>query len=110
MEFIYIINNSPAFAGEVFACIEPNCPAEVLTEEKLAQQFCNLASSSPTLTFPSVTPSTISSSLIPSSTSSLPQTTPSPTTTSSGATPNPATYTFSVFLAILVYPLVIFLL
>jgi hypothetical protein len=79
---------SSTFPAEVFGCIQSDCPSELMTEEKLDQQFCNLASSSPTLTFPSPIPSTSSTSSSASTAFSSPsKPTPSATsTTSDGAT------------------------
>ncbi|KAF4621137.1 hypothetical protein D9613_001151 [Agrocybe pediades] len=84
---------SPVYVG----CIAGNCTDQVPAGENLAQQFCNLASSSPSLSFPSVsssataTPSSDSSS-ISSSSSSLSSTATSPastpTSSNSRASPN----------------------
>ncbi|KAF8805189.1 hypothetical protein BYT27DRAFT_7104826 [Phlegmacium glaucopus] len=71
------------YPAEIVTCVLANCPTEVTTIEALGQQFCNIASAHPSLSFPSlpVTPSAPSSSSIPVTTSAVTSTpTPTPTT------------------------------
>ncbi|KAG9221381.1 hypothetical protein CCMSSC00406_0009830 [Pleurotus cornucopiae] len=65
-------------------CISGTCPTELDTAETLAQQFCNLANSSSSLSFPTpTTPTTTSSS---SSSPTSPTVTGSSSSSSASAT------------------------
>lgn len=65
-------------------CISGTCPTELNTAETLAQQFCNLANSSSSLSFPTpTTPTTTSSS---SSSPTSPTVTGSSSSSSASAT------------------------
>jgi hypothetical protein len=52
---------SGKFPPDIVSCISTTCPSELSSAEQLSQQFCNVASSHPTLTFPSPTVSSTSS-------------------------------------------------
>jgi len=53
---------SGKFPPDIVSCISVTCPSELSSAEQLSQQFCNIASSHPSLTFPTPTTSTTSSS------------------------------------------------
>ncbi|EDR07896.1 uncharacterized protein LACBIDRAFT_294490 [Laccaria bicolor S238N-H82] len=82
---------STNFTQSLTGCIAQGCPAELSSAEALAQQFCNIASSKPSLSF-SITSIPSSSS---SSSSTVPATTTTPTTTSSVPTTSTSTSTSS---------------
>jgi beta-lactamase regulating signal transducer with metallopeptidase domain len=63
------------------SCISATCPSELSSAEQLSQQFCNVASSHPTLSFP--TPTTTASS---ASGTATPTAISSPSVTSATAT------------------------
>ncbi|KAF4598903.1 hypothetical protein EYR38_007315 [Pleurotus pulmonarius] len=50
--------NRSNYTSVVVNCISGTCPTELNTAETLAQQFCNLANSSSSLSFPTPTTST----------------------------------------------------
>ncbi|RDB25598.1 hypothetical protein Hypma_006591 [Hypsizygus marmoreus] len=77
---------SKRYTPAIVKCIANACPAELLTAESLAQKFCDLASHSTSLSFPST-------SITSSSTSTSSGTTP-PATSANGTTP-PATSTIT---------------
>ncbi|KIK05857.1 hypothetical protein K443DRAFT_90723 [Laccaria amethystina LaAM-08-1] len=85
--FCISTNFTQSFTG----CIGQGCPAELSSAEALAQQFCNVASSKPSLSF-SITSIPSSSS---SSSSTVPTTTTTPTTTSSAPSTSTTTSTSS---------------
>ncbi|KAF9470624.1 hypothetical protein BDN70DRAFT_939550 [Pholiota conissans] len=84
--YIYniIIPHSPLFTSELVACILANCADQISTSETLAQQFCNVATLSPSLSFPSV-PITTTTSTSTSDTSTAPPTTSASTSPTSAA-------------------------
>jgi len=74
---------SKAFPATIVACVQSNCTSELFSAETLAQSFCNLATSSTSLSFP-----------LPSNSSSLSSTSntaPMTTTTSIASTTTAAT-------------------
>ncbi|KAF9525398.1 hypothetical protein CPB83DRAFT_548147 [Crepidotus variabilis] len=73
---------SPTFPNEVDGCILSDCPSELQSAQSLAQQFCDLASSSPSLSFIPATSTSSSNTASTSSTSS--SSAPSTTTSSLG--------------------------
>ncbi|KAF8959914.1 hypothetical protein BDZ97DRAFT_1922523 [Flammula alnicola] len=75
------------FTPELVDCVLASCPDQVSTTENLAQQFCNIASSSPSLSFPSVPSTTTTTSSQSSSTATTPVAATS-TTPSSAASGN----------------------
>ncbi|KAJ3518453.1 hypothetical protein NMY22_g13669 [Coprinellus aureogranulatus] len=62
----------PEFVQELFRCITTDCRDDLSSSEQLAQEFCNIASSSPSLTFPAFTPTTSSTSTQPPSSTTTP--------------------------------------
>ncbi|TFK34048.1 hypothetical protein BDQ12DRAFT_690307 [Crucibulum laeve] len=79
------------FTSEIVSCISQQCPTEITTAEDLSQRFCNVASSSRSLSFPptpSSTPAPSSSSSSTSSVSSLASSTSTTDTASSSAPAN----------------------
>ncbi|KDR69865.1 hypothetical protein GALMADRAFT_912712 [Galerina marginata CBS 339.88] len=72
----------PNFPAELSSCVLANCPTEVGTSENLAQQFCNVASTSVSLTFISIPTSSSGST---SSSSSSTSTSPTSAATSNSA-------------------------
>ncbi|PPQ71015.1 hypothetical protein CVT24_011931 [Panaeolus cyanescens] len=93
------------FTAELVACILANCAEEVKTAQDLAQQFCNVASGTPSLSFPPVPTTTTSDTT--SSTATTPPTSVSspPSTPSTGGSAQrhlffiPAMAEASVFVA-----------
>ncbi|KAF8190901.1 hypothetical protein BJ912DRAFT_316317 [Pholiota molesta] len=75
----------PNFTAELVACILANCPDQVSSSETLAQQFCNVASLSPSLSFPPVPTTTSSPATTSDSTTTAPPTTSATSTNSSAA-------------------------
>ncbi|KAF9496378.1 hypothetical protein BDN71DRAFT_768060 [Pleurotus eryngii] len=59
--------NRSNYTSVLVNCISGTCPTELNTAETLAQQFCNLANSSSSLSFPTLTTPTSSSSSSPTS-------------------------------------------
>ncbi|PPQ86402.1 hypothetical protein CVT25_003582 [Psilocybe cyanescens] len=71
------------FPAELVGCIQSDCPEQLGTAENLAQQFCNIASASPSLSFsPTSSFSSSTSSVSSSSTSTAPSTSTSSSNTS----------------------------
>ncbi|KAF6746753.1 hypothetical protein DFP72DRAFT_922168 [Ephemerocybe angulata] len=87
----------PVFPQALYTCINKDCPTELTSAEDLAQNFCRIASASPTLTFPTSTPTPTSSSTSTSSTSSSTTSTSTPqqTNTSNNAATAPSTSLWS---------------
>ncbi|KAH8088961.1 hypothetical protein BXZ70DRAFT_501642 [Cristinia sonorae] len=75
--------NATRFTASLVGCINANCTADLGNAEKVANQFCALATPNVTLSFPSPTSSSSSSS------STSPSSTPSTTNTSASDPPAP---------------------
>jgi len=71
---------SGKFPKAIVSCVSTTCPTELNSTESLAQQFCNIASASPSLTFPLPTTSSTATSgsaiatVIPTTATSSPAT------------------------------------
>ncbi|KAI0060567.1 hypothetical protein BV25DRAFT_945030 [Artomyces pyxidatus] len=79
--------SNKTFPADLFSCVSAaNCTTNISSAESLAQQFCGLASTSLSLSFPST--SAPPSSASPSSSTSPPS---SSATSSSAVTPSPST-------------------
>ncbi|KAF6743360.1 hypothetical protein DFP72DRAFT_933401 [Ephemerocybe angulata] len=75
----------PVFPQELYTCINKDCPTELTSAEDLAQKFCRIASASPTLTFPTSTPTPSSTSTSSTSSSTTSTAPPQQTNTSNNA-------------------------
>ncbi|KAF8901848.1 hypothetical protein CPB84DRAFT_1846566 [Gymnopilus junonius] len=75
----------PNFSPELSDCVFSNCPDQIPTSESLAQQFCNVASTSVSLTFPSLPVTSATSSSTSTSSSAASTSTAPPATSSSSA-------------------------
>jgi hypothetical protein len=69
-------SRSPTFTKEMVICISSQCYTELASAESLGQQFCNLASTSISLSYPFA-----SHNVTSSATPALPTSTPVPSTT-----------------------------
>ncbi|KAI0653592.1 hypothetical protein C8Q70DRAFT_927371 [Cubamyces menziesii] len=82
--------NSTRFANALVACISEQCPGDLASAESISEQFCALASTSTSLTFPTSVPSSAFSDPFTSSTSASHNgsstTSPPASGTSSGGT------------------------
>ncbi|KAH9888519.1 hypothetical protein C8Q73DRAFT_710507 [Cubamyces lactineus] len=61
--------NSTRFANALVACISEQCPGDLSSAESISEQFCALAATSTSLTFPTSVPSSAFSDPFTSSTS-----------------------------------------
>lgn len=86
---VFILNKhfSSLYPAEIVDCVLADCSDQVSVIESLGQQFCNIASVHPTLTFPAVpTTTTFSSTSTTPSTVTTTSSTASSTASTNGAT------------------------
>ncbi|KZP10676.1 hypothetical protein FIBSPDRAFT_1051175 [Athelia psychrophila] len=76
------------FPDAIVSCISVTCPSELASAEQLSQQFCNIASASPSLSFPKASITSTSSTL-----SGTPSVTSSSKSSSSGSNSTASTST-----------------
>ncbi|KAK7691519.1 hypothetical protein QCA50_004918 [Cerrena zonata] len=78
--------NMTLFTSSIVSCISSGCPTDLNNAEALSQQFCNIASPSVSLSFPSPPPTASSSSSASSSSGSSGSTSSSSSTSSAPST------------------------